>query len=153
MAPILPLFGRIFLVKNNPWFSGTLAEWVAKGLAKPKKQFVLARPPPWMGNPDRLSNAQIAQVLRFTAIASREDLVGKGNGEKRIAEIKSKASGPTGVKLKERTKVLHIGRIVTIAQAKNIPVPPEVIALMTRAGRTTAGGGTAGAPPSPTFRE
>jgi len=153
MAPILPLFGRIFLVKNNPWFSGTLAEWVAKGLAKPKKQFVLARPPPWMGDPSKLSEAQIAQVLRFTAIASREDLVGKGNGEKRIAEIKNKASKPTGFPLKKKTKVLHIGRIVTIAQAKNIPIPPEVTQLIARTTGTTAGGGTAGAPPSPTFRE
>jgi hypothetical protein len=150
MAPILPLFGRIFLVKNNPWFSGTLAEWVSKGLAKPKKQFVLARPPPWMGNPDRLSKAQLVQVLRFTEAAT--EIKGKGRGEERLVNIKNKASKPTGLPLKERTRVLHIGRIITVAQAKGIAVPPKVLELVTGAGRT-AGGGTAGAPPSPTFKE
>jgi len=94
MAPKLPLFGKVFLLKHNPWLSGDLAEIVKAGLAKPKKEWILATPPPWMGNPDRLSDAQLAQVLRFSKVA--REIKGKGTGKQRIAHIKDKASGPTG---------------------------------------------------------
>jgi hypothetical protein len=124
MAPKLPFFGTVFLLKHNPWFSGDLAQAVAEGLAKPKKEWILARPPPWMGDPSKLSDAQLAQVLRFSKVAS--EIKGKGTGKQRIANIKSKASGPTGYPTKGRVRVSKLGRIVTIARARGIAIPPEI---------------------------
>ena len=151
MAPKLPFFGTVFLLKHNPWFSGDLAQAVAEGLAKPKKEWILARPPPWMGNPDKLSNAQLAQVLRFSKVAS--EIKGKGTGRRRLAHIKKNASGPTGYTTKARERILKVGRVVTVARARGIPIPEEVIRLAE--GREIAV--TAVTPPArpamPVFRE
>lgn len=61
------IFGKVFLIKTNGWSnsSGKLEEIVREGLARPKKTFVLAAPPPWFGNPKALSPAQRAVNQEF----------------------------------------------------------------------------------------
>jgi len=120
------VFGQVKLLKRNPWFSGRLAEAVSAGLAKPKKDMVIASPPPWLGDPSKLSDAQLYQVLRFSAAATA--IKGKGTLKQRLAHIKARASGATG-RAKPRVRVLNIGRVITVAQMRGISVPPEVQAL------------------------
>ncbi len=115
MAKVI-IFGQVKLLKSNPWLSGALAEVVKAGLAKVKKEFIVASPPPWMGDPSKLSDAQIAQVLRFSQAAS--EIKGKGTIKQRIANIKSKASGPTGYPVKPKVRISKIQKIMTIAQAR-----------------------------------
>lgn len=63
----ITIFGKVFLIKTNGWsnMSGKLEEIVREGLARPKKMFVLATPPPWFGNPNALSPAQRAVNQEF----------------------------------------------------------------------------------------
>jgi len=129
MARVI-IFGQIKLLKRNPWLSGRLAEAVAAGLAKPRKDLVIASPPPWLGDPGKLSDAQLYQVLRFTVAATA--IKGKGTLKQRLAHIKAVTSGATG-RAKPRVRVLNIGRVITVAQARGIPVPPEVQALAAQA--------------------
>jgi len=120
MARIV-IFGQIKLLKKNPWFSGKLAGAVAKGLAKPRKDVILATPPPWLGDPSKLSDAQLVQVMRFSAAAA--ETRGK-DIEQRLANIKAKASGPTGAPKKAKVRVVRIGRVITEAERRGLTVSP-----------------------------
>lgn len=122
MATKIKLFGNIKVLRKNPWFSGKLYEAVKRGLAKIKKDLVIADLPPWYFDKNSLSDAQIEQIIRFSRVAHRTA------GQKmvdRIVEIKREASGPTG-KAKPRRRVINIGTILTIARARGLSIPPEL---------------------------
>jgi len=126
MTTKIEIFGEVKLLKKNPWLSGKLLDAVKAGLAKVKKEFILADPPPWFGNPKELSKAQIYQVIRFSQAA--HEIRGKGTLLQRLRNIKAKASGPTNMaQPKIKPELPKIGRIITIAQAYGITVPPELM--------------------------
>lgn len=92
MATKISVFGNIKLVKQSGWanMSGRLGEIVRAGLAKPKKQFVLAQPPPWFFDKNALSPNQRAVNDAFREVATRT----RGMPLKdRIAEIKRTLAG------------------------------------------------------------
>lgn len=123
MGTKITIFGNIKLLKRNPWLSGKLASIVKSGLARVKKEFILADPPPWFGDPSKLSEAQIYQVLRFSKVAHET----RGQSMSyRIKRIKTEASGPTPYPKKPKTYVMKIGKIITIAKARGISIPPEL---------------------------
>ncbi|MEM1830783.1 MAG: hypothetical protein QXJ97_04535 [Desulfurococcaceae archaeon] len=109
--PSITIFGKEFIIKQlrAPRF---------------KKQFTLATPPPWYRNPGALSEGQVAQIMRLSAVAVRS----RGKRLKELmAEVKAKASGPTGYrKVKERIYLPRIGRILTLAEKYGIPIPEEL---------------------------
>lgn len=132
------IFGEVKLVKSNPWFSGKLASAVARGLASPKKKFILATPPPWYGDPSKLSDAQLTQVIRLSRVSTAT--AGMSISD-RLARIKAEASGPTGLaRPRARVRLPKIGKIVSIAQVRGISIPPELaraptpVAVAPRAG-------------------
>jgi len=131
MATKVILFGKVKVIKRNPWFSGKLASLVKSGLAKVKKEFILADLPPWYEDPSKLSKAQVYQVIRFSQVAHRT----RGQSMRdRILAIKREASGPTGMaQPKARVELPRIGRIITIAQAYGISVPAELMVAPTPA--------------------
>lgn len=118
------LFGKVKIVKKNPWLSGKLAQAVKMGLAKIKKEEVLADPPPWFGDPSKLSKAQVYQALRFSRVSHET----KGMPiDQRLSRIKKEASGPTGLaKPKTRIELAKVGRLITIAERFGIPVPENL---------------------------
>lgn len=121
------IFGQAKLIKKNPWLSGKLRRAVEAGLAKPKKDIILAQPPPWFFDINALSNAQLAQNLRL----SRASIATAGKPvTERLRVIKREASGPTGLPRKERVRAVKIGKIITIAQARGISIPAELRGLM-----------------------
>jgi len=124
MATKIIVFGKPKVLKKNPWLSGKLASLVKKGLARVKKEYILADLPPWAEDPSRLSRAQIYQILRFSKVAHET----RGMSiEDRILRIKQEASGPTGMaRPKARVELPRIGRIITIAQAMGLSIPPEI---------------------------
>jgi len=65
---VLLTYGQPLLIKRNPWLSGKFQSYVRKGLAKVKKPFILANPPPWYDNPTALSPNQLQAVRAFTAL-------------------------------------------------------------------------------------
>jgi len=92
MVTKVSVFGNIKLVKQNGWanLSGKFGTIVRAGLAKPKKQFVLAQPPPWFFDKNALSPNQRAVNDAFRNIAIRT----RGMPLKdRIAEIKRELAG------------------------------------------------------------
>ena len=131
MTTKITIFGEIKLVKSNPWLSGKLLSYVKRGLAKVKKQLILASPPPWMGDPEKLSDAQLYQVLRFSKVA--HETAGQ-TMDVRIQRMKAEASGATPYPKKPRVRTPNIGRIITIARARGMQVPaglptaPEIVA-------------------------
>jgi len=131
MATKVHVFGEVKIVKKNPWLSGKLRALVDAGLVKVKKERILASPPPWFGDPSKLSKAQVYQVIRFSSVAHRT----KGMSIKdRIITIKREASGPTGMaRPKARVELPKIGRIISIAQAYGISVPAELMVAPTPA--------------------
>ncbi|MEM4847174.1 MAG: hypothetical protein QW794_05395 [Thermosphaera sp.] len=130
--PSITIFGKEFIIKQlrAPRF---------------KKQFTLATPPPWYRNPGALSEGQVAQILRLSAVAVKS----RGKSLKELmAEVKAKASGPTGYrKHRERIYLPRIGRILTLAERYGIPIPEE---LRTARAQVTV---TAPAPAVPRIRE
>lgn len=125
MATKIIYFGHVKVLKKNPWYSGKLARLVKMGLAKPKKDvYIPADPPPWTGDPSKLSKAQIKQALRLSAVSHKY----KGKPiEDRVRAIKSEASGPTGLaRPTYRVELPRVRRLITIARAKGIEVPPEI---------------------------
>ena len=126
MGTKIEIFGKIKVLKKNPWLSGKLLSAVKAGLAKIKKQWILADLPPWFGDPSKLSPAQIYQVIRFSKAA--HEIRGKGTLLNRLRNIKAKASGPTGMaQPKVKPELPKIGKIISIARAHGISVPPELM--------------------------
>jgi hypothetical protein len=125
----IPLFGRVFLIKRNPFLSKTYEDVVADGTVEVKKEWVLARPPPWFGNPKRLSEAQLEQILRFAKVAMET----KGmKGSARLRVIKQTLKGkPTG-KAKARVSRFTMPAIIQIASEKGIRVPDELKELVSK---------------------
>ena len=92
MVTKISVFGNIKLVKQSGWanLSGKFGTIVRAGLAKPKKQLILASPPPWFFDKNKLSDAQRAVNNAFRNVAMRT----KGMPLKdRIAEIKRELAG------------------------------------------------------------
>ena len=92
MVTKISIFGNIKLVKQSGWanMSGKFGEIVREGLAKPKRQLVLAQPPPWFFDKNKLSEKQKAVNDAFREVAMRT----KGMPLKdRIAEIKRALAG------------------------------------------------------------
>jgi hypothetical protein len=92
MVTKISVFGNIKLVKQSGWanLSGRFGEIVRAGLARPKKQFVLAQPPPWFFDKEALSPAQKQVTETFRNVAMRT----RGMPLKdRIAEIKRELAG------------------------------------------------------------
>lgn len=125
---MINIMGEGYILKRNPWLSGKLATAVAKKLASTTKTFIVSRPPPWVYNKEALSNAQLAQILRFSSVSKAT--AGRSI-EERLKEIKEKASGPTGYPRKPRVRPANIGTIVTIARARGLTVPGELLAVAT----------------------
>ena len=155
------VFGELKLVKSNPWLSEKpeTRSLVESGLVRVKKKFILASPPPWFGDPSKLSPAQIAQVIRFTDAARRHGEQ-KEPRRTRIERIKAQASGAIeGVPKKPAMVIRRIARIVELAKAYKISVPPTVEALARTPYRGAPPGGAppTGAPPGgtppPTYAE
>ena len=92
MVTKISIFGNIRLVKQSGWanLSGKFGEIVRAGLAKPKKQFVLAQPPPWFFDKNALSPNQRAVNDAFKAVAMRTRGMPLKN---RIVEIKRELAG------------------------------------------------------------
>ncbi|MEM1724521.1 MAG: hypothetical protein QXW71_01915 [Thermoplasmata archaeon] len=112
--PVINLFGQRFLIKQltAPRF---------------KKTYTLATPPPWFRDPDKLSKAQVQQVLRFSAIAHKT--TGKRLAE-RMDIIRAQASGPTGLaRPRIRTPLPKIGKILTLAERYGLTIPDELRAV------------------------
>ncbi|MEM4675230.1 MAG: hypothetical protein QXM12_02960 [Nitrososphaerota archaeon] len=101
-------------------------EYILRLLRAPrfKKPFTVATPPPWYKNPGALSKGQVAQILRFSQVATAT----RGMKLKeRMEEIRAKASGPTGLKaVKPKVYLPRIGRILTLAQEYGLEIPPEL---------------------------
>jgi hypothetical protein len=92
MVTKISVFGNVKLVKQSGWanLSGKFGTIVREGLAKPKKPLILASPPPWYFDKEKLSQAQRAVNDAFREIAMRT----KGMPLKdRIAEIKKGLAG------------------------------------------------------------
>ncbi|MEM4619762.1 MAG: hypothetical protein QW607_06060 [Desulfurococcaceae archaeon] len=112
--PVINLFGQRFLIKQLT-------------ASRFKKPYTLATPPPWFRDPDKLSKAQVQQVLRFSAIAHK-------TAGKRLAErmdiIRAQASGPTGLaRPRIRTPLPKIGKILTLAERYGLTIPDELRAV------------------------
>jgi len=122
MTTKVELFGTIKLVKKNPWYGGKLLSLTKAGLAKPKKSWILSDPPPWFGDPSKLSPAQLYQVMRFAEAA--HEIRGKGTIKERIINIKAKAGGKTNL-AKEKPKIFmpKIKKIISIAMAEGVEIP------------------------------
>ncbi len=124
MAKTAMIFGNIYILKKNPWLSGKFKKLVEKGLAKPKKDYILSKPVPWFFDVSALSKAQVAQIIRFSKVAHEtrgQDI------ETRITRIKAEASGPTGLaKPRVRPELPRLGRVITVAKALGVAVPPEL---------------------------
>ena len=124
MATKLTIFGHLKVIRKNPWLSGKLASAVKMGLAKPKKELVLADLPPWFEDPSKLSDAQLYQVAKFSAVS--HETAGMPISD-RLKVIKKKASGPTGLaKPKAKVSMPRVGKIIRIAMERGIPVPEEL---------------------------
>jgi hypothetical protein len=123
MTRSVSIFGKVFILKQNPWHSGKLKRLAEQGLVKVKKDLVLATPPPWFGDPSKLSEAQIYQALRFSSVSRRY----RGRPlEERITMIRNEAGGPTGRAKPKALRPVKIGRILTIAESRGIPIPDEL---------------------------
>jgi hypothetical protein len=69
---IVNLFGKIVIVKKNPWYHPDMLSILAKiGKVPRKPQFILAQPPPWFGNPAKLSREQYERCKLFSIVASQ----------------------------------------------------------------------------------
>lgn len=69
----LTIFGNVFILKRNPWYSPRLRAALA-GVGKvPKKpEYIIAAPPPWFGGRyEAMSPEQIERLRRFSEVASR----------------------------------------------------------------------------------
>ncbi|MEM4004641.1 MAG: hypothetical protein QXM43_03275 [Desulfurococcaceae archaeon] len=101
-------------------------EYILKLLRAPrfKKPYTIATPPPWFRNPQALSKGQVAQILRFSQIATQT----RGRKLKeRMEEIRAKASGPTGFReVKAKIYLPKIGRILSLAEAYGLSIPAEL---------------------------
>jgi hypothetical protein len=126
----IPLFGRVFLIKRNPFLSKTYEDVVADGTVEVKKEWVLARPPPWFGKPERLSEAQLEQILRFAEVAMRTKGM-KASPRLRVIKQTLKRMGPTG-KAKARVPRFTMPAILQIAEGKGIKVPDELKELVSK---------------------
>jgi len=113
-------YGTVWSFARNPWFSGKLASLVRKGLAKPKKDIVMKTPAPWYFDKSALSEAQRAQIERFTRLM-------RGTAgmslEERILILKRQASGPTGLARKVRVKAPAPTPTPTPAPAPAVVIP------------------------------
>lgn len=101
-------------------------EYILKLLRAPrfKKPYTIATPPPWFRNPQALSKGQVAQILRFSQVATTT----RGRKLKeRMEEIRVRASGPTGFReVKPRIYLPKIGRILTLAEGYGLSIPAEL---------------------------
>jgi len=124
------LFGRVFLIKRNPFLSETYESVVADGTVKVKKEWILSRPPPWLGNPEKLSPAQLEQILRFARIAM-ETRGRKAPERLKIIKQTLKNLGPTG-KAKARVPKFTMPVILQIAESKGITIPAGLREMVTK---------------------
>ncbi|MEM4976078.1 MAG: hypothetical protein QXT64_01995 [Desulfurococcaceae archaeon] len=109
--PAINIFGREYILRllRAPRF---------------KKPYTIATPPPWYKDPSKLSKGQVAQILRFSQVATQT----RGMKLKeRMEEIRVRASGPTGLKaVKPKVYLPRIGRILTLAQNYGLSIPAEL---------------------------
>jgi hypothetical protein len=99
----IPIFGKIVIVKKNPWYHPRLRSILAKIGKIPKKpEYILAQPPPWFGDPAKLSREQYERCKLFSQVAS--ETAGM-KAEKRIPIISARLKTgrkPRPRKLKEK---------------------------------------------------
>jgi len=122
------IFGRPFLLKKNPWTSGTLARKASEYKFRVKKDIILATPPPWFFDVSKLSDGQMAQVMKLSAIA--KSLAGKKMSPADIAmKVKEQTKGvATGFPRKPRVRPAKISAVIAIARTRGIAIPPELAA-------------------------
>jgi len=119
----ITLFGQVFLIKRNPFLSGTYEGVVADGTVKVKKPWVLSRPAPWFGNPEKLSEAQLTQILRFAKVAMETRGMKAPDRLRTIKQtLKEKKTG----KAKARVPTFRMPAIIQIAESKGISVSAEL---------------------------
>jgi hypothetical protein len=123
----ITLFGKVFLIKRNPFLSKTYESVIADGTVEVTKEWILSRPAPWFGNPSKLSEAQLEQVLRFAKVAM-ETRGMKAPDRLRIIK-QTLENKPTG-KAKARVPKFRMPAIIQIATEKGIRVPDELKALV-----------------------
>lgn len=72
MRKPLIIFGNVFILKRNPWYSRRLASALAAIGKTPKKpEMILASPPPWFGKRyEAMTPAQIEVLRRFSEVSS-----------------------------------------------------------------------------------
>lgn len=72
MVTKISILGEHKLVKTNPWTNphSKFNKIVNEGLARPKKNWVLASPPPWYFDRRRLSPAQQRVNAEFKSVAT-----------------------------------------------------------------------------------
>jgi len=138
----IPLFGKTFIVKKNPWRHPKLYKLFEKGLLKKEPDpWILATPPPWFFDKKALSTAQLEQILKFSRVAHAT----KGKSlEDRITTIKKEAIGKIVTAPKPRAELPRLPTIVSIAQSKGVPIPAELqeaLQKIAQARQATAGAG------------
>jgi hypothetical protein len=138
----IPLFGKTFIVKRNPWRHPKLYKLFEKGLLKKEPDpWILATPPPWFYDKKALSTAQLQQILKFSKVAHATR---KLSLEERITQIKKEAGGKIVTEVKPRPELPRLPTIVSIAQSKGVPIPSELqeaLEKLAQAKQTTAGAG------------
>jgi hypothetical protein len=124
----ITLFGKVFLIKRNPFLSKTYESVVADGTVEVTKEWILSRPAPWLGNPEKLSPAQLEQILRFAKVAMTTKGM-KAPDRLRVIKQTLEEMGPTG-KAKARIPKFRMPAIIRIATEKGITVPDDLKTLV-----------------------
>jgi hypothetical protein len=119
------IFGKTVIMKKNPWYSPRLKAILERLGKEPKKpEYILAQPPPWFGDPTKLSREQYERCKLFSIVASQTAGM---RAEERIPIISAKLKTgrkPRPRKLKEKkfheiypTYESLVGRVVAPAPA------------------------------------
>jgi hypothetical protein len=65
------VFGKILILKKNPWYSERLLNLLASLGKKPKKpDTIIATPPPWFMNPSAMPQGVYERAKKFSEVSS-----------------------------------------------------------------------------------
>jgi hypothetical protein len=107
-ARVINFFGKIVIVKKNPWYSERLLNLLTRLGKKPKKpETILATPPPWFMNPSAMPQPVYERAKRFSEVASKT--AGKPI-EERLKTIQEELKLPPELKKPRKSRAKEPGK-------------------------------------------
>jgi len=108
-ARVINVFGKILIMKKNPWYSERLLNLLASLGKKPKKpETIIATPPPWFMNPSAMPAGVYERAKKFSEVSSAT--AGKPIEERLKIIQKELSTGrkPRASRAKPRTELFHV---------------------------------------------